>query len=52
LVNESRSPLEEIIPMADKPVITPIQSIQSAKAQAWITTPNRSGNSETNAGKR
>jgi len=52
LVNESGSPLDELFPVADKPVITPIQSIQSAEAQAWIPTPNRSGNSETNAGKR
>jgi len=52
LANESGSHFDELFPMADMPVITPIQSIQSAKAQAWITTPNRSGNSETNAGKR
>jgi len=52
LVNESGSPLEELFPVADKPVITPIQSIHSAKAQAWISTPNRSSNSETNAGNR
>jgi len=49
-VNESGSPLEELFPVADKPAITPIQSIQGAKAQAWISTPNRSSNSETHAG--